>query len=767
MKRVLIVVMAICLISLVNAYAPSVDDSMQVYYKFNDNLNDDSIHLNTAIGDYVSFNDSIVDYSIILNTSSNLSSGSNLNANMNSYSYSLLVKLGSYPTAGNLYSLLSMYDDPYMNRIQVDENGLLGENWFGGWNSAGVNLSLNKWHLITVVFNGVNADVYVNNTYYGSVPATGSSNYNKKVYIGNTNLNFDNLNGSVDEVIVWNKTLTAKERQNIYTHYGFCTTPTEDYQVYGDTTLCTGTYNLKDANNNGVLNLSNDNIILDCNGSLLVGNYTNETDFYTFAIENRRSNNIVKNCNIRNYFTGIDTNGNTNTTYFNNIINNSRLGVALTNSNISNISGNYFVNDTVAGIYSEIYESNNVHIYNNYFSNIDNYQISSSGYSNNWIIENNSHLSCIMGGISLIGNNHAIVRNNLINKTKAGAYPIFTTNVYNLSIYNNNFTNAGDYLDLLYSSRGLINVSNNNFYNCSWSCIGVWASLPNVSNKITIQNNSFNDTSQAIHLGNYTNVEILDNRIDDVTNIFDGYEVGILALDGTNVTIARNNLTRIGCIGILSQKGLNVNILNNSIDYDFSWALSKGVECEREIQAGIGIQELYKTYTGDSSELESDNLNNKVRFYNNTNVNILGNIITNWNVLLRSQGTVNLINDLTNYWYRSFQAPTYLVNKDELYISNDFNNISNINYSSNPTGINYKLGQGWLASLGGRTNFQVEYSFFKDYIYFKNLNNSKREIVYYPNSSVNIYNSQITNPSIISNSQLNVSLNANNTIYIR
>jgi len=92
-----------------------------------------------------------------------------------------------------------------------------------------------------------------------------------------------------------------------------CVTPYENIEINTSTTFCTGTYYLNDTDTNGVINITGDNLILDCNSSTFVGNDTlNSVGIY---ITGNRVNVTIKNCILRGYYNGIVAYENLSTVY--------------------------------------------------------------------------------------------------------------------------------------------------------------------------------------------------------------------------------------------------------------------------------------------------------------------------------------------------------------------------------------------------------------------------------------------------------------------
>ena len=78
-------------------------------------------------------------------------------------------------------------------------------------------------------------------------------------------------------------------------------TPHDDMMIDADTVLSPGVYEIPDSGNPGVLTISGDDVMLDCNGAQFVG------DGEGFGLRIRDASNItVTNCTFMNYLHGID-----------------------------------------------------------------------------------------------------------------------------------------------------------------------------------------------------------------------------------------------------------------------------------------------------------------------------------------------------------------------------------------------------------------------------------------------------------------------------
>ncbi|MBN1385645.1 right-handed parallel beta-helix repeat-containing protein [Candidatus Woesearchaeota archaeon] len=169
-------------------------------------------------------------------------------------------------------------------------------------------------------------------------------------------------------------------------------------------TLCTGTYNIYDPDNTGIFTFS-DNVTLDCNGSVLVGNRTGRGIYL-----NTKSNINISNCGFRDYtygFYGYTSSGiSVNNTFsdFNSYgfyyyggsgnriessvaRNNTNPGFYIYSSSNFNISGSAAYNNNNDGFMISEYSSN-VMILNS--SSYDNNRYGFSSYSYSATIENSA-----------------------------------------------------------------------------------------------------------------------------------------------------------------------------------------------------------------------------------------------------------------------------------------------------------------------------------------------------------------------------------------
>jgi parallel beta-helix repeat protein len=226
-----------------------------------------------------------------------------------------------------------------------------------------------------------------------------------------------NFKGTMDELYMWERALTPDEAIALYNggngrFFPFsCVVPTDGMVLTKDTTFCTGTYNLP----NGI-NIGADNVVLDCNEAVIEGDRTQK------GIQTNNVEVIIKNCVIKNFTTGIKSNGGNNRIQ-NNIISKSSyfaIGVGNNNSILNN----------------ELRDNKN---------GIDVYRL--SGY----VIEGNTINNSEVYGILLDKSNNGVIMGNIISNCgwnndytyRAGISLAYTSNENNIS--NNTLINNQPY----------------------------------------------------------------------------------------------------------------------------------------------------------------------------------------------------------------------------------------------------------------------------------------------------------------------------------
>lgn len=125
-----------------------------------------------------------------------------------------------------------------------------------------------------------------------------------------------------------------------------------------------------DKGNDGVLIIKSSDIVLDCRGAVLKGNFTEYPDVYKFGILNDGHENVtVKNCVIKNYGDGILFLDADNNRIVNNTLINNSNGVVFDNCTHNELSNNSFYSNN-KGIVLLPFSMENTVIKNNIYSSI-------------------------------------------------------------------------------------------------------------------------------------------------------------------------------------------------------------------------------------------------------------------------------------------------------------------------------------------------------------------------------------------------------------
>jgi hypothetical protein len=89
-----------------------------------------------------------------------------------------------------------------------------------GWTSPdfGVYPSIdNSWHNVVCTFDGLNSTIYLDNSNLGSKAMAGLNTIAGSFYFGTRVLNdLDFFNGKIDDIGIWNRTLTKQEITDLY-----------------------------------------------------------------------------------------------------------------------------------------------------------------------------------------------------------------------------------------------------------------------------------------------------------------------------------------------------------------------------------------------------------------------------------------------------------------------------------------------------------------------------------------------------------------------
>jgi hypothetical protein len=216
-----------------------------------------------------------------------------------------------------------------------------------------------------------------------------------------------------------------------------CVVPREDLVINQSSTLCSGTYNLVDANKNGVILFGVNNITITCNNTKFVGADTSGSYAIGF---NFKDSATIQGCHISDYDTGVySAHGDNNRIIGNTILSTKSHAIRLLENNNAVISRNTINNtmfDIVPGTYAD-----NIYTYGNGII------ISSSNgvYESN-IIEYNK-IDLVRVGVRVNANmiQSKIRYNNISNIGSWQGYAVLVEKgtTGNTEIYGNRIINGG------------------------------------------------------------------------------------------------------------------------------------------------------------------------------------------------------------------------------------------------------------------------------------------------------------------------------------
>ena len=157
------------------------------------------------------------------------------------------------------------------------------------------------WNYIVISANGSTVRTFLNGKLNQTITQAGNlSLATNNLYLGSIKPTSTGMNGSLDEVIVWNRSLSNSEVHQLYGRYNYAINCSYVYlgmQLDSSTTLCNGTYNLNSSYSKSAIYIVSDNVSVDLNESIIYGNLTDECD----GIYTNKLNAIIQNGNMYNY----------------------------------------------------------------------------------------------------------------------------------------------------------------------------------------------------------------------------------------------------------------------------------------------------------------------------------------------------------------------------------------------------------------------------------------------------------------------------------
>jgi hypothetical protein len=473
-----------------------------------------------------------------------------------------------------------------------------------------------------------------------------STSNDLNVYLGSRDGTTEYFKGFIDEVVVWNTTLTGREINLTYDHYtGACGySPFDGCNISTSTTFDTGTYYLN-GSSVGAIQIKSGGLTLDCNGSTIVGN--NTANLWGIVSTNFLNIIIIKNCNIINISFPIKLEYASGTQLINDTFKNYDRCRLIGSSNSKVINNSFYNSGSTAAIWFSTdsgYVPNNNNFTGNYFENGSGTLIYVGDGSGNQVINNIFNKTSGRAVRFQNQGNNKVINNTMIN-------------IGTPAIYNQN-TNVGD------------DYENNNYFNSTA------VELSNVNNTI-ILNDILNYTPATIYILKGFNITV--NNYTDYNTLYNatsGVKVsGISNVSFLNLNPTYDFLDNITArILIRNATNYNLTITNTDVVY-----VRQEPECYNIPEPYCSIS---RTTTFDTGTYYLNGDATKVINITNSNIIINGNgstfIGNNSGWYFRS---VNFMNNVTfqnfNFINMSFPLALEYGNGNKIYNSN-FTNIDRI-----------------------------------------------------------------------------------------
>ena len=468
---------------------PAVDPNMILYYHFNNNsaigenntfVVDSSTASNNGTANNTLFKTGtgiLLDGSFYfnsINSSIVTSSSSTLNLSSIDLTISMFIQFNGSANQYIISKRVALSGTEAGYGIQISSGTL---RTFVGNGSAGSDTSSitsnildGNWHHLAMTYNGSTKITYVDGSIRSNVNQilTGSLGNNQNLLIGRIG-STQFFNGSIDEVIIYNRSLSSKEIWDLYYQYGQCITPTDNTQVYGSALICSGTYILYGNNNLGALQILNNNSLVNCQDSTFIGDSSNNDKGAWFGGPTSGINNVtLSNCRFTNFSKGLNVaykSSNINliniTTY-----RNKKIGIDISNSSNILILGNSFL----SGVQNYFYNQggiNIIHDLNDYWYRsfqfptylVDRTEFYINNLFNNLSIEINNSQYKYYESLGLHTSNYFVQQYVRINQT---AFQIFRDYMYfeNYNVTSNVQSNIYNQTNsLIYFSNGSVACS--------------------------------------------------------------------------------------------------------------------------------------------------------------------------------------------------------------------------------------------------------------------------------------------------------------------
>ncbi|MBU1111315.1 MAG: LamG domain-containing protein, partial [Nanoarchaeota archaeon] len=434
-----------------------------------------------------------------------------------------------YPTVSPFEEILSNYNNShgyYLDKVAPGEllHGYIGNPSFSTQVYSNISLTLNAWQHVCMSFNDSfsGIELYINGTRvtnetsysnFGPEISSYSSHYPFTIGARSWPIGFRNFNGSIDEVMVFNRVLSQEQISALYNNLTN-TIVSQETQV-GD--IWNATVTVTDGKDDGTTNWTNSITITE-------GCTDNDGDGFN---QSQSSCGTVFDCddtdtNTLPPYDDMSITSNTvlcNGTY--NIADSGSTGVIIFNANSVNLTcNNTLINGSGTGVGITTQGFNNLIISGCNVSNYEDAIDTGPATYNNQIL--NNIIDATQYAIALRGDNYTIQNNNITD-----GYIYLTSDAYN-----NNITN---------------NIIEDTSY-----CV-----KSEGSNYTTFDNN--NCTAALISLINGTSNIITNNYIDRY----------VLTENEFNATISNNNIDTTFVLSIITTNSSNLLIFNNTATREF------------------------------------------------------------------------------------------------------------------------------------------------------------------------------------------------------
>jgi len=389
-----------------------------------------------------------------------------------------------------------------------------------------------------------------------------------------------------------------------------------------------------------------DNLTFDCqnHSTFIQGpNNNNNTNFgiYLNNSNGGSNNNIIKNCNISQFYYGLYLSSSNNNTLTNITTNNDISGVYLSSSNNNNLT-NIVTNNNTG--FSSI-SSYGIYLTSSSYNTLRNITtINNLNYNNQWAIylvssSYNTLTNITVGGVSnyyisgvhLDSSSNSNNLSNIISNNNTN-YGIFLRNSNNNRVINttaNSNANYGIYLMNTNNNNIFTNITAN--YNVQSGIYLDYSSTTSANNSfsnITVQENklydiSFSGGSKSACNNNFTNINGSGGRAIEYYNyavVIQNKTLSELILCNAsysninNVTIIGSDINRTNTFFILSSDNANFSNINSSQNYGGIYLINSYNNTLRNITSNYNSQHGIRLDTSNNNNLINITANNNTQY---------------------------------------------------------------------------------------------------------------------------------------------------------